>query len=130
MEYLTPINEIHLSEISIIEAKAKIHRLNQRNPAYQAAHEEFGANLRTLREDDKIHFHRYEPEDDTRFNFLAETGTQLDAFDLVIVAQASRVGHLLTEDREILSIRKTGILKNHTMQGLRIENWKEAHKAA
>jgi len=129
MEYLTPINEIHLSEISIIEAKAKIHRLNQRNPAYQAPHEEFGANLRILREDDKVHFHRYETEDDTRFNFLSETGTQLDAFDTVIVTQASRAGHLLTEDREILSIRKTGILKNPIMQGLRIENWKEACKA-
>ena len=46
MEYLTPINEIHLSEVSIIEAKAKIHRLNQRNPAYQTPHEEFGTNLR------------------------------------------------------------------------------------
>jgi len=110
MEILTPIDEIHLSEISIIEAKAKIHRLNQSNPAYQTPHEEFGTNLRILQEDHKIHFHRYEQEDDARFNFLAESGTQLDAFDTVIVAQSARVGLLLTEDREILSLRETGIL--------------------
>jgi len=128
MEYLTPIDEIHISEISIIEAKAKIHRLNQRNPAYRASHEEFGANLRILREDDKVHFHRYETEDDTRFNFLAEAGTQLDAFDTVIVAQAPKAGRLLTEDREILSIRETGILEDPIMQGLRIQNWREAYK--
>ena len=128
IEYLTPIDEIHFSEISIIEAKAKINRLNQRNRAYHASHVDFGASLGILREDDKIHFHSYEPEDDIRFNFLAETGAQLDAFDMVIVAQASRVGRLLTEDGEILSIRNTGILKNLIMQDPRIESWKEAHK--
>ena len=128
MEYLTPIDEIHLSEISIIEAKAKINRLNQRNRAYRPSHEEFGTNLRILREDDKIHFHPYQPEDDARFNLLAESGAQLDAFDTVIVAQSARVGRLLTEDREILSIRETGILKDPIMQSLRIQNWKETYK--
>ena len=128
MEVLTPIDEIHLSEVSIIEAKAKIHRLNQSNPTYQAPHEEFDTNLRILREDHKIHFHRYQPEDDNRFNFLAESGTQLNAFDTVIVAQSARVGRLLTEDREILSIRETSILENPIMQGLRIQNWMETYK--
>ena len=129
MKILTPIDEIHLSEVSIIEAKAKIHRLNQSNPAYHRPHQEFGTNLRVLREDHKIYLHRYQQEADPRFNFPAESGTQLDAFDTVIIAQSARVGLLLTEDREILSLRETDILENPIMQGLRIQNWRETYKA-
>jgi len=129
IEYLTSIDEIHFSEISILEAKAKIHRLSQRNQAYRASYYEFGENLSILREDDKIHFHSYQPEDDKRVTYIAGTGLKLDAFDMLIIAQATRVGHLLTEDRDILSIRKTGMLRVPSMKGLLIENWKETYPA-
>lgn len=125
-QLLSEMDEIHFSEVSIYEAKAKIHRLSLRNEDYRPALAAFGENLQVLREDEKVRFRQYTLEDDHRFNHLADQPTSLDVFDMVIVAQAAEAGRLLTEDHEILGVRDAPWLRGHPMQGLRITSWREA----
>ncbi|MCK4583041.1 PIN domain-containing protein [Candidatus Bathyarchaeota archaeon] len=124
--YLSKVDEMHLSEISVYEAKAKIHRLASRTPDYAAAHEGFGDNLKVLQEDEKVRFHRYTPADDVRLNFLYTKTPDIDFFDAVIVAQAAEAGLLLTEDHDILSLRGSMWLDEAPWNRLKIINWSHA----
>jgi predicted nucleic acid-binding protein len=126
-EYLSKVEEIHLSEISVYEAKAKIHGLATRDPGYAAAHEGFGDNLQVLREDIRFFFHRYTRADDARLNHLYTEAPGIDFFDAVIAAQAAEAGTLLTEDHDILGLRGSPWLDEAPWDGLNILNWSQAH---
>jgi len=125
-EFLTKIRHVHFSELSIFEAKAKLHRLSLKNATYKQALEAFGANLATLREDEKFIFHPYTAQDDKYFNLLSTKKLELDAFDMIIVAQALTIGTLITEDKEILNVRKQkAFMKDPVLGKIKIKRWKE-----
>ena len=125
-EFLTRLSKIHFSELSIFEAKAKLQRLSTKNAAYLQALKAFGANLATLREDEKIVFHPYTAEDDENFNLIHSKNLGLDSFDTIIIAQALSIGTLITEDKEILSVReKTAFTRDPTLGKIKIKRWKE-----
>ena len=90
---------IHLSEISIIEAKVKSLKLGEK------VNEKFNEGLSVLSIDEKVVIHGYRAEDDKKFNELHG----LDFFDRVILAQSAAVGNLLTEDAKLLNIKNAGI---------------------
>ena len=90
---------IHISEISIIEAKAKSLKLGEK------VNEKFNEGLYVLSTDKKVVIHAYRAEDDKIFNELKG----LDFFDRVILAQSAAVGNLLTEDAKLLNIKNAGI---------------------
>jgi len=90
---------IHLSEISIIEAKAKSLKLGEK------VNEKFNEGLSVLSTDEKVVIHGYRAADDKKFNELQG----LDFFDRVILAQSAAVGNLLTEDAKLLNIKNAGI---------------------
>ncbi|MEM2848847.1 MAG: PIN domain-containing protein [Candidatus Bathyarchaeia archaeon] len=125
-EFLTETSQIHFSELSIFEAKAKLHRLSKRNTAYRKALEDFGANLKILRGDEKFTFHPYTAQDDKYFNIISSKNLELDAFDTIIVAQALKVGTLVTEDREILNVREQpAFSEDPLLRKIEIKRWKE-----
>jgi hypothetical protein len=124
--FLARLSEIHVSELSIFEAKAKIFRLSKKDHAYMQALENFGKNLSLLREDEKLVFHKYTEADDAYFNLISSINQSLDSFDIIMVAQALNVGVLLTEDKEIISLReKEAFKKNQHLGKLLIKRWKE-----
>ena len=124
--FLMRLSEVHFSELSIYEAKAKIYRLSRRDAALGKALEAFGANLATLRTDERITFHPYTERDDKYFNMIASKALRLDSFDTVILAQAMSVGTLITEDSEILRVRREETFQNDPVLGkTRIRRWKE-----
>lgn len=124
--FLTKLSEIHISELSIYEAKAKIHRLSRKDTTYMRVLKTFGANLATLREDEKIIFHPYTSRDDEHFNIISSKNLGLDSFDIIILAQALDTGMLITEDKEILSIReKEAFLNDPALGKTAIKKWKE-----
>ncbi len=92
---------IHLSEISIIEAKAKSLNLDEK------VNEKFNEGLSVLSTDEKVIIHAYRPADDKKFNELLPLG--LDFFDRIIVAQSYAIGNLLTEDKKLLNLKNIGI---------------------
>jgi len=125
-EFLTKLHEVHFSELSIFEAKAKLQRLSRKNTTYVQALKAFGTNLATLREDEKFIFHPYTAQDDKNFNLIYSKNLQLDSFDMIIMAQALNTGTLITEDREILSAREqTEFIKDPTLGKIKIKQWKE-----
>lgn len=125
-EFLTRLPQVHFSELSIFEAKAKLHRLSRKNVTYVQALEAFGTNLATLREDEKFIFHPYTAQDDEHFNLIHSKNFGLDSFDMIIIAQALKTGTLITEDREILSIREhNAFIKDPTLRKIKIRRWKE-----
>ncbi|MBS7634240.1 hypothetical protein KEJ34_01905 [Candidatus Bathyarchaeota archaeon] len=125
-DFLIRATEIHVSELSIFEAKAKIFRLSKKNAAYTYALRSFGENLAMLREDEKIIFHPYTKADDVYFNLISSMNQNLDSFDIIILAQASNIGLLITEDKEILGLRQQEKFKKEPFLGkLLIKRWKE-----
>ncbi len=92
---------IHLSEISIIEAKAKSLKLGEN------VDEKFNEGLSVLSTDEKVVIHEYRQVDDKKFNELLPLG--LGFFDRVILAQSYAVGNLFTEDRRLLNLNNIGI---------------------
>lgn len=124
--FLAGLSEIHVSELSIYEAKAKIFRLSRRDTAFGKALEAFGANLATLRTDERMIFHPYTGKDDEYFNIIMSMNLGLDSFDAIILAQAMSVGMLITEDREILNVRREETFRNNQVLGeIEIRRWKE-----
>jgi hypothetical protein len=99
-------DELHISEVSLLEAKSKLQRVMIRNPSYETAFFEFGDKLELLREDDRIIFHGYTAADDRVFNMIRGVAPKLDFFDHVILAQSIPIGSLLTEDEMLLALRK------------------------
>ncbi|MDD5616881.1 MAG: hypothetical protein PHH85_11860 [Candidatus Methanoperedens sp.] len=109
-EIIKSIDRIHISEASIIEAKAKSLKLNL---PQKKVNEKFNEGLSVLSSDDKVVIHRYNALDDMKFNEFDTL--QLDFFDRMILAQSASVGHLLTEDGKLLNLKNIGI---------KIINWK------
>ena len=127
-EFLTKLPQVHLSELSIFEAKAKLQRLSRKNTNYLQALKAFGTNLVTLREDEKFVFHPYTAQDDENFNIIYSKNLGLDSFDIIIIAQALNTGILITEDKEILSAREqTTFKKDPTLGKIKIKRWKEVN---
>ncbi len=109
-EIIKSIDRIHISEVSLIEAKAKSLKLNL---PQKKVNEKFNEGLSVLSSDDKVIIHRYNALDDLKFNEFDTL--QLDFFDRIILAQSASVGHLLTEDGKLLNLKNIGI---------KIINWK------
>ena len=99
------LSRVHVSELSVYEAKAKLFRLSRSHGEYGKMLSTFGENLNVMRADEKFVFRTYTEEADKRFNQLVKIAKRLDAFDLIILSEASTVGELLTEDTEVLSLR-------------------------
>lgn len=125
-EFLTKLPKVHFSELSIFEAKAKLQRLSRKDTPYMQALKAFGTNLATLREDEKFIFHPYTAQDDENFNLIYSKSLGLDSFDIIIIAQAVNIGTLITEDKEILSVREqTAFIKDPILGKIKIKQWKE-----
>lgn len=125
-DFLEGLSEVHVSELSVFEAKAKIFRLSRKDSAYADALKNFGKNLALLREDEKFFFHPYMEVDDAQFNLISSINQNLDSFDIIILAQASNIGLLITEDKEILDLReREKFKKDPFLRKLLIRRWKE-----
>lgn len=125
-EWLRTIDQVHVSELSIYEAKAKIYGLSKADPAYRPALRAFGENLEILRADKRFLFHTYSKDADDYFNSLMGIRVVIDAFDAIILSQAARVGFLLTEDRDILKLRDAEGFRSHPLLSkVKIKNWFE-----
>lgn len=124
--FLSRLDEVHGSELSIYEAKAKLYRLSRRDRRYADALKSFGENLAILRADETFSLHPYTRQDDSRFNLISGKGLDLDVFDMIIVAQAVEVRLLITEDREILKLRsQKAFIEDPDLNKLEIRRWKE-----
>ncbi len=109
-EIIKSIDRIHISDASLIEAKAKSLKLNL---PQKKVNEKFNEGLSVLSSDDKVIIHRYNALADMKFNEFDTL--QLDFFDRIILAQSASVGHLITEDGKLLNLKNIGI---------KIINWK------
>jgi len=103
-EVIQSLERIHVSEISIIEAKAKSLRTrgNRREMT-----EKFNEGLSVLAGDEKVVIHSYRAVDDKKFNEFLTLG--LGFLDTVILTQSYTVGVLLTEDSRILQLKDIGV---------------------
>jgi small basic protein len=119
-EVIQSLDRIHVSEISIIEAKAKSLKLGG-NRAEIA--DKFNEGLTVLAADEKVVIHGYRAEDDKKFSEFLTLG--LGFFDTVILAQSYTVGILLTEDSRLLQLKATGV-KTINWAALENEMRKEA----
>ena len=103
-EIIKSLDKIHLSEISLIEAKAKSLKVCGKQ---SDVNKKFNEGLSVLSADEKVVIHGYGPMGDARFNEFISLG--LDFFDAVILAQSCTVGNLLTEDLKLLHLKDTGV---------------------
>lgn len=103
-EVIKSVEKVHISEISIIEAKAKSLKISENLPK---VNEKFNEGLSVLSTDEKVIIHGYRPTDDKKFNEFMPLG--LGFFDRVILAQSLAVGNLLTEDSKLLNLKNIGI---------------------
>jgi len=125
-KFLAGLTEIHFSELSIFEAKAKLFTLSRKNHAYNPAMLNFGDNLAVLRKDERVVFHPYTGRDDTHLNLISAKALKLDCFDAIIVTQALDSALLITEDRDILDLREEKAFREDPILGkLTIRQWKE-----
>jgi hypothetical protein len=123
------LSKVHVAELSIYEAKAKLLRLSKVRRRYEEALRVFGQNLDVLRSDGKFVFHNYTIEADERLNQLSLLAERLDAFDLITLSEAFTVGELLTEDEDILAFRDSErFAQNPTSKSIKIRRWKEISK--
>lgn len=126
---IASLSKVHVAELSLYEAKAKLMRLSGVRSGYEQALRAFGRNLNVLRSDEKFVFHDYSEKADEYFNQLYPSTERLDALDLLILSQAFDVGELLTEDGEILSFRDSDrFAKNPLSKSIKITRWKEIAK--
>lgn len=110
------IQKIHISEISIIEAKAKSLKIGSGEKLSSVINERFNDGLAVLKSDSRVKIHSYTPEDDRKFNEILPLG--LDFFDSIILAQSYKAGSLLTENMKLL----------RSDVGIEIINWKKLVK--
>jgi hypothetical protein len=103
-EVIKSLERIHVSEISIIEAKAKSLKLSKKK---SKVNEKFNEGLSVLSADEKVVIHGYRAMDDKKFNEFQPLG--LGFFDAVILAQSCTVGILLTEDSRLLRLKDVGV---------------------
>jgi len=124
------LSKVHVSELSIYEAKAKLTRLSKARRGYEQALRVFGRNLNVLRLDEKLVFHSHTSEADECFNQLLASAKRLDAFDLLILSEAFTVGELLTEDEDLLTFRDSDqFAKSPLSKPIRIRCWKEIDRS-
>ena len=109
-ELIQKLEKVHVSEISIFEAKAK--SLHEKEEIL----EKFNKGLSILRSDRRVVIHGYTAEHDRILNEMRELLNDLNVIDLIIVSQAKEIGILLTEDRVIH--------KHKDEIGLEVLNWK------
>jgi hypothetical protein len=125
-EFIANLSRVHVSELSVYEAKAKLLRLSKIHRGYGRVLRAFGENLNVLRTDEKFLFRSYTGEADQRFNQLTTVAKRLDAFDLIILSEASTVGKLLTEDTNILSFRDSDqFAETPPFNSMEIKSWKD-----
>ena len=123
------LSKLHVAELSIYEAKAKLLRLSKVRRGYEQVLRVFGQNLNVLRSDEKFVFHDYTSEADEYLNQLLPFAKRLDAFDLIILSEAFTVGELLTEDEDLLTFRDSDqFAKSPPSKSIRIRCWKESSK--
>jgi len=103
-EVIELLERIHVSEISIIEAKAKSLKIGRKR---SKVNEKFNEGLSVFSADEKVVIHGYRSKDDKKFNEFLPLG--LCFFDAVILAQSSTVGNLLTEDSRLLRLEDIGV---------------------
>ena len=103
-EVIQSLDLVHVSEISIIEAKAKSLKLGGDRAKIA---DKFNEGLTVLAADDKVVIHGYRAEDDKKFSEFLTLG--LGFFDTAILAQSCTVGVLLTEDSRLLQLKATGV---------------------
>lgn len=127
---ISDLSKVHVSELSIYEAKAKLLRLSKRRRGYDDAVRSFGQNLNVLRLDERFVFHNYTSEADKCLNQLLPSAKRLDAFDMLILAEAFTVGELLTEDGDLLTFRESDQFADSRLsKSIKIRCWKEIRKA-
>ncbi len=120
------ISRVHVAELSVYEAKAKLLRLSKTHRTYEKILRAFSENLNVLRMDEKFVFQNYTHQADQRFNQLLAFAKRLDAFDLIILSQAFTAGELLTEDADILAFRDSDEFAEGSLsKSLKIRCWKE-----
>lgn len=103
-EVIKSVERIHVSEISIIEAKAKSLKIGGNQTEIN---EKFNEGLSVLSADEKVVIQGYRAMDDKNFNEFQALG--LGFFDAVILAQSCTVGILLTEDSRLLQLKDVGV---------------------
>jgi hypothetical protein len=74
-KFMAKLSRVHVSELSVYEAKAKLLRMSMSRGEYGRLLSTFGENLNVLRADEKFVFRTYTKEDDQRFNQLVTVGT-------------------------------------------------------
>ncbi len=123
---VSELSKVHVAELSVYEAKAKLARLSRGRTGYEQALQGFARNLEALRLDDKFVFHSYDKAADECFNQLLPLMKSPDAFDLIILSQAFAVGYLLTEDEDLLALRDSSrFAQSQLSKIIRIRCWKE-----
>lgn len=103
-EVIKSLDRIHVSELSIIEAKAKSLKLGG---DLAEITDKFNEGLTVLAADDRVVIHGYRAEDDKKFSEFLTFG--LGFFNTVILAQSCAVGVLLTEDARLLQLKDSGV---------------------
>lgn len=111
-EIIMSIQRIPISEISIIEAKAKSLKIG-REKKLSEINDKFNDGLAVLKSDSNVNIHSYAVEDDKEFNEILPLG--LDFFDSIILSQSYKTGSLLTENMKLL----------RSDVGIDIINWKK-----
>jgi len=125
-KFVAKLSRIHVSELSVYEAKAKLLRMPRSRGGYGSMLSTFGENLNVLRADAKFVLRAYTEETDRRFNQLVTVAKRLDAFDLIILSEASMVGNFLTEDTDILSFRDSEqFAETPPFNSMEIQSWKD-----
>lgn len=125
-DFISAMKEVHVSELSIYEAKAKLSRLYSRDSSYSEALKNFGSNLEVLKKDKRFIFHTYSSEIDKYSNLLIDACPELDIFDALIVAHAVDTGFLLTEDEELVRLHRTPeFARNPLFTKIEIKRWRD-----
>ena len=123
---IADLSRVHVAELSVYEAKAKLLRLSRVHRRYEEVLRVFSQNLNVLRSDEKFVFHSYTSEADECFNQLFHFAKGLDAFDLIILSEAFTVGELLTEDEDILNFRDSSqFAESPSYESIKIRCWRE-----
>ncbi len=120
---LSDFKSVHVSFLSIYEAKAKITRMYKNKKISYETMESFWPKLKILLESERFKFHIYDEQTDRNYNLISNT-YPLDAFDTLILASAMDVGALLTEDTDMLSIR------DKLRTRIQILNWQNLQSGA
>ena len=110
-ELIQKLDKIHVSEISIFEAKVKSLQTRSKDVLRK-----FNMGLSVLRSDERVEIHGYTEKHDQALNEMLDVLNDVNVIDLIIISQAKEVGILLTEDKIIH--------KHKNKIGIDVLNWK------